>query len=193
MEFSGGLSSKKVAELRDIAYALGLKDDGTKAVLASLIKVHLNSHPDLQINPQFAGLFPGSRAQKRSAPSASKNENTAPPSNRCHLDPTPDTIAEPSHLQNLLRVTDTAPTAEPSRPLPLGPQLNSMILLPSIYSNHTYVTYPDNVNTPNFTYPTYYTPPSSTQGPSVPVNQAVFHQAAIPTSHLYYTNASYNC
>jgi hypothetical protein len=71
--FSGALSSKKVGELQDIVYALGLKDDGTKAHLVSFIKAHLNARQDLRDKPQFAGLFPGARGSKQP-----NNENDIP-------------------------------------------------------------------------------------------------------------------
>jgi hypothetical protein len=50
--FSGSLSSKKVGELWDIAYSLGLEEEGmTKATLTSLIKAHFNMCPDLKDQP----------------------------------------------------------------------------------------------------------------------------------------------
>jgi hypothetical protein len=72
--FSGGLFSKKVEELCDIAYALVLLEEGTKEALITLIKSNLEAHPELSQNPQFAGLF-SSRGQWRPAP---MNENIAP-------------------------------------------------------------------------------------------------------------------
>ncbi|KAI0253773.1 hypothetical protein BJV78DRAFT_1085449, partial [Lactifluus subvellereus] len=55
--FSGGLSSKKVDELRDIAYALALSEEGKKEDLVTAIKSELAAHPELQQNHRFAGLF----------------------------------------------------------------------------------------------------------------------------------------
>jgi hypothetical protein len=46
--FLGGLSSKKVKELHDIAYALALLEEGTKEALITLIKSNLKVHPELQ-------------------------------------------------------------------------------------------------------------------------------------------------
>lgn len=77
--FTGSLASKKVAELRDIAYALGLKDDGKKESLVSSIRSHLESHAELRTKARFAGLYV-SRSQKRQA---SSDKNLAPPTN-CH-------------------------------------------------------------------------------------------------------------
>jgi ASC-1-like (ASCH) protein len=55
--FTGSLVSKKVAELRDIAYALGLKDDGKKESLVSSIRSHLELHAELRTKAWFAGLY----------------------------------------------------------------------------------------------------------------------------------------
>jgi hypothetical protein len=53
--FSGGLSSKKVEELCDIAYALALLEEGTKEALITLIKSNLEAHPELrQLRPSAA-------------------------------------------------------------------------------------------------------------------------------------------
>jgi hypothetical protein len=76
--FTGSLLLKKVGELQDIAYTSGLKEEGKKDDLLSLIKSLLDSHPELCTKLHFAGLY-GSCGQKRHAPS---DENVAPPSNR---------------------------------------------------------------------------------------------------------------
>jgi hypothetical protein len=45
--FLGGLSSKKVNELHDIAFALGIKDEGNKDTIIALIKAELSARPEL--------------------------------------------------------------------------------------------------------------------------------------------------
>jgi hypothetical protein len=51
--FSGGLSSKKVHELHDTAFALGIEDEGNKDMIITLIKAKLSTQPKLQENPRF--------------------------------------------------------------------------------------------------------------------------------------------
>jgi hypothetical protein len=67
--FSGWLSSKKVEDLRDIAYLLALPEEGTKDALIEV-------HPELQQNPRFTGLF-SRHGQRQTAPT-NKNINIAP-------------------------------------------------------------------------------------------------------------------
>ena len=57
MTFSGVLSSKKVDDLRDIAYALGISDEGHKDSLMTSIKAELECQPELRNNIQFSGLY----------------------------------------------------------------------------------------------------------------------------------------
>jgi len=99
--FSGRLSSKKVENLRDIAYALAISEEGTKEALITSIKSNLEAHPELRQNPRFAGLF-SNRGQQRSA---STKENVAPQS----LGP----VAGPS--------SHRATSAGPSQLHPLAP------------------------------------------------------------------------
>jgi hypothetical protein len=104
--FSGGISSQKVGELRDIAYALGLEDLGTKETLIAQIKAHFDENPALKNRPMFSGLFASTRGHKRAAPDHNENENT--PSNRPHtetasvaaqpLPPFENAIAGPSRM-----------------------------------------------------------------------------------------------
>ena len=81
--FSGGLSSKKVDDLRDIAYALGISDEGHKDSLLTSIKAELERRPELRDNIRFSGLYT-TRGQKRNTIAAPTNENL-PPAN-CQRD-----------------------------------------------------------------------------------------------------------
>lgn len=56
--FKGRLSGKSKAELEDIATALSLSADGTKAEIVQRIKEHLDSTPDLRHSQRFSGLYP---------------------------------------------------------------------------------------------------------------------------------------
>jgi hypothetical protein len=56
--FSGALPPKKKSELQQIAQALDIDSSGTKDDLQARIKKHLdNNQPELEDDPQFAGLF----------------------------------------------------------------------------------------------------------------------------------------
>lgn len=50
-------SYKRKDDLIILAGALGLKTVGTVSKLATLIKSHLSDHPDIRLDPRFAGLF----------------------------------------------------------------------------------------------------------------------------------------
>ena len=50
-------SYKRKDDLIILAGALGLTTVGTVSELAMLIKSHLSDHPDIQLDPRFAGLF----------------------------------------------------------------------------------------------------------------------------------------
>ena len=54
-------SYKRKDDLIILAGALGLETVGTVSKLARLIKSHLSDHPDIQLDPRFAGLFRNKR------------------------------------------------------------------------------------------------------------------------------------
>ena len=60
---TGALGPKKVEELREIAWGLGLKEEGVKEDYIKAIKDCLNAHPGLRDNKRWAGLF--DRGQRR--------------------------------------------------------------------------------------------------------------------------------
>jgi len=55
--YSGALGPKKVEDLHEIAWGLGLKEEGVKEDYIKAIKDYLNAHPELRDNEQWAGLF----------------------------------------------------------------------------------------------------------------------------------------
>ena len=81
--FSGGLLSKTVDDLWDIAYALRISDEGHKDSLLTSIKAELECRPELCNNIRFSGLYT-TRGQKRNTIAATTNENL-PPAN-CQRD-----------------------------------------------------------------------------------------------------------
>ena len=64
--YSGALGSKNMDDLRDIAWGLGLKEEGLKADYVKAIKDHLDLHPNLRDHPRWVGLY--QRGQRRPAP-----------------------------------------------------------------------------------------------------------------------------
>ena len=74
--YSGALGSKKVEELREIAWGLGLKEDGVKEDYIKAIKGHLDAHPELRDINRWTGLF--DRSQRRRVAPEINNENLAP-------------------------------------------------------------------------------------------------------------------
>jgi len=68
--FSSSLTSKNKADLKDIAAALALPEDGKKDVLVKRIRDHLNAHAKLANNPRFASLYASlAQGRKRAAES----------------------------------------------------------------------------------------------------------------------------
>ena len=78
--YSGNVTTKKVDELRDICWALGQNDEGTKDVLIATIKSQL-AHPHVQNNLKLAGLYIGRRP--------ATNENQPPQSPLAFPPPAP--------------------------------------------------------------------------------------------------------
>lgn len=145
--FSGAISTKRVAELRNIAYVLGLNDEGTKDQLAAVIKSHFDTNPASKTKPLFIGLFSAARGQKRHAPADTGDENVLPPSSRQRTEASDTPIpVVPSLLQ---------PIARPSRlPIPHLP-------LQGTYIHHN-IPFPNPVHNSLYNYPTYYNPPTYT-------------------------------
>jgi len=61
--YSGALGPKKVEDLREIAWGLGLKEEGVKEDYIKAIKGYLDAHPELCDDERWAGLF--DRGQRR--------------------------------------------------------------------------------------------------------------------------------
>ncbi|KAI0245988.1 hypothetical protein BJV78DRAFT_1158227 [Lactifluus subvellereus] len=118
--FSGGLSSKKVDELRDIAYALALSEVGKKEDLVTVIKSELAAHPELQQNHRFAGLFTvTARGKWRNAPA---NENAVPSPQPQSPTAGPSTGIIPHNRTKLSDHTsmESGPSQPPQAPTPPG-------------------------------------------------------------------------
>ena len=97
--YSGNVTTKKVDKLRDICWALGQNDEGTKDVLIATIKSQL-AHPHVQNNLKLAGLYIGHRP--------ATDENRPPQSPLTFLPPAP------AHRSLILQ---TISLAHPSPPL----------------------------------------------------------------------------
>ena len=55
--FTGALSLKSKSDLQDIADALDLLEDGMKADILGQLNNRFDSHPELQTDLRFVGLF----------------------------------------------------------------------------------------------------------------------------------------
>ena len=106
--FSGGLSSKKIDDLQDIAYALGISDEGHKDSLLSSIKAELERRPELQTKIQFSGLYT-TRGQKRKATAAPTDKNL-PPANYPHLN---QSVPLPGYFSNISAAGPSQPLGSP--------------------------------------------------------------------------------
>ena len=160
--FLGGLSSKKVEDLRDIAYALAISEEGTKEVLVASIKSNLETQPELQQNPRFAGLF-SSRSQQRPAP---MNEN---------IPPQPQgPIADPSSHSAILNQAGQSHLHPAAASHTFGPTQSF-----GTYHYSSYIT--------NYTPDTTHNIPIPPLQPSplAPVNSTT-----IPPLHFYHSNPS---
>ena len=67
---------KKLDDLCNITYALGVKDEGTSYILIVAIKVELKSQADLHNSPRFSGLYT-SWCQKRLHPQIKLNTSNS--------------------------------------------------------------------------------------------------------------------
>jgi hypothetical protein len=137
--FSGSISSQKVGELQDIAYALGLEDSGTKETLTAQIKSHFDKNPALKNQPLFFGLLSSLRGHKHAAPNHNENEDI--PSNCLHTETTSAAVQPLPPFENAI--------AGPSRiPLASGDHLINPIVHDQLLQSTTSSTYPQ----PLFTY-----------------------------------------
>lgn len=94
--FTCTISSKRVGELRDIAYALGLEDKGTKEHLTTIIKAHFEANPASKQEPLFVGMFSAARRQKRCTPTDVGDENPSP-SNLPHTEAPASVLPSPRY------------------------------------------------------------------------------------------------
>ena len=113
-----------IDDLRDIADALLLANDGTKSDLLTRINAHFESRPDLRTESRHIGLFNRTRSAKRPAPVVT-NENEHPPEPDGPRPPTrprldigdrPNSTSSPQPLSfNILnRTTGTSDQLPPS-------------------------------------------------------------------------------
>lgn len=98
-KFSGALSTKSKPDLQDIAAAFHISIDGSKQTIADRISKHMDSHPELNDDDRFTGLFhsrtrsANKAAQRRAdaANSSSVPEHPDPPqasTSESNIDPT---------------------------------------------------------------------------------------------------------
>ena len=71
--FVGTLASKKKDELQDVAWALGLPENGTKAEITDRINRYFNDNQQLKTDCRYEGLFTSGRNRTRSRPTSDKN------------------------------------------------------------------------------------------------------------------------
>ncbi|KAJ6469102.1 hypothetical protein DFH09DRAFT_989117, partial [Mycena vulgaris] len=82
--FTGLLSAKNKGDLLDIAWDLGLPEEGTKAVLLDRITAHFRLQSDKRDSPKYAGLFARAR---RAGPSNAAAAAAAPLQSTSQLPP----------------------------------------------------------------------------------------------------------
>ena len=88
---------RRVTDLRDITYALGIKNEAIKETIIASIKAELDLRPELRNNARFAGLY-SSGGQKRSAPGDENvfEPQVQPSATRRRLDIPRNAVAGPS-------------------------------------------------------------------------------------------------
>ena len=98
--YGGALGPKNMEDLRDIAWGLGLKEEGIKADYIKAIKDHLDSHPDLRDHPRWAGLY--HRGQRRQQAPGTENVPPLPaqPSTSTFAPPTPSMATHSQYLDS---------------------------------------------------------------------------------------------
>lgn len=98
--FTGLLTAKNKDDLMDIAWAVKLPEDGTKAVLFERIDKYFRHHTAERESPKFAGLFTrGPRGRRAAAPATNDNAPQASTSR----------IAPPTPFHDLPIYPDTQP------------------------------------------------------------------------------------
>lgn len=150
MVFSGSLSSKNKTDLEDLASALSLSIEGTKAVLVSRITTYFDDHPRFKEDDRYSGLFERTRGRKRNAP---HDENINPQfesqsAQRRRL--STDPLANCSVLNQSLNPPPCAPSLSHSQPLLAT---SSSVRLEDLdqgsgshnYINYTYHTFNSNI------------------------------------------------
>lgn len=106
--FSGSLTGKKKEDIEDIAIALGLPAEGTKDALIQGISAHFGSHPELNTNNRFVGLFTSlARGSKRTAHAAGLD--TLPPASI-------SSSSVPVRMPHRRRMDENTPPPAPSTP-----------------------------------------------------------------------------
>ncbi len=117
MVFSGSLSLKNKTNLEDLASALLLSIEGTKAILISCITTYFDDHPCFKEDDRYSGLFEHARGHKRNAP---HDENINPqlqPAQRCRFS---TDLRDPfSNVSVLNQSLNHQPSLPHSQPPPL--------------------------------------------------------------------------
>ncbi|KAJ7480572.1 hypothetical protein FB451DRAFT_1171179 [Mycena latifolia] len=76
--FTGLLSAKAKGDLMDIAWALKLTEDGTKAVLLDRINTYFDAHPAERNSDKYCGLFARAPRGRRAAAPAREDGPSQP-------------------------------------------------------------------------------------------------------------------
>ena len=139
--FTGSLTSKNKPDLKEIAAALDITEDGTKDALIQHINAFFDSNPSLRESPRFSGLF--HRASRRHP---RETENTQPTPSTSQIAPrfTPTTPLLATNIINL-------PNFPPVDPFAFVPVPAMAPALPSSSNRNasfpTYSYYPFHTNT----------------------------------------------
>ncbi|KAJ7107117.1 hypothetical protein C8R44DRAFT_885781 [Mycena epipterygia] len=122
--FTGLLTAKNKDDLMDIAWAVKLPEDGTKAVLLERLEQYFRHHTAEHDSPKFAGLFTRAPRGRRAAPATVENpphastSQIAPPTPLRTLPLQPD--GQPHH-QSLDYSFTFVPPIQPSHYPPQDP------------------------------------------------------------------------
>jgi hypothetical protein len=72
--FTGSLGTKNKTQLGDLASALALSLEGTKADFVERITKHFEENPDLKLQDRFVGIFNRSRQRRQNQPDSNEPE-----------------------------------------------------------------------------------------------------------------------